>query len=612
MIKSRIGKWGLMVSLQFMIVFLISIVQPCHAGTIFDDFNDGNADGWIAGASCSSPSWCGVGNWRVENGQVTQDFGGDGHMFLLNNYQLSIQSVEVRELWHDMGGGGLTIWRQDDDNWVMVSYPVPIGVAVTEKWCDIPLCPRDANVSVTYYPYQFYERKWQTLKLDANSLTGEIAVYLDGEYLFTHTVGANTRRMGLSGFNSSNAGASFDDFRVTSPTTCGSTLSYGGVTYNTVLIGTQCWFKENLNVGAMIGNTETPDNTAPTLNDPSTVQKWCYDDSTTYCDSEGGLYTWAEANALPNACNSTYCSVPTPNQGICPPGWHIPTDEEFYTLENYLTTPGQICDPTRAGWGCFDAGTKLVLGGSSGFDAIGTGGHETNGDLSFFDRREPSIGFWSSSPCLICSNYGYSYSRSMIYSFTPGNMVYRGWGMNKYGSSVRCLADTTFIVEDEDSDGVNDNVDNCPSDANPDQADSDNDGKGDACDACPLDANNDVDADGVCGNIDNCPNVANPDQVDMDSDGLGNSCDDDADGDGFTRGPDCNDLNALINPLACDIRNDGIDQDCDGVDRTKGKPCAGESDEGLKELTCADGIDNDNDRLIDCSDPDCARKKNCR
>ena len=30
-------------------------------------------------------------------------------------------------------------------------------------------------------------------------------------------------------------------------TTCGNTCSYGGVTYNTVVIGTQCWFKENLN-----------------------------------------------------------------------------------------------------------------------------------------------------------------------------------------------------------------------------------------------------------------------------------------------------------------------------------------------------------------------------
>ena len=156
-------------------------------------------------------------------------------------------------------------------------------------------------------------------------------------------------------------------------TTCGNTCSYGGVTYNTVIVDSQCWFTENLNVGTMITNLEIPDNTAPTLNDPNTVSKWCYNDNPIYCSQEGGLYTWAETNALPNSCNLNPCSVPTPNQGICPIGWHISTDAEFYTLENYLTTPGQTCDPARASWGCSGAGIKLRLGGSSGFDAISAG-----------------------------------------------------------------------------------------------------------------------------------------------------------------------------------------------------------------------------------------------
>jgi len=58
----------------------------------------------------------------------------------------------------------------------------------------------------------------------------------------------------------------------------------------------------------------------------------------------------------------------------------------------------------------------------------------------------------------------------------------------------------------------------------------------------------------------------------------GPTCTDD-DGDGFFVQSgcgtplDCNDFDPGINPAACDIKNDGIDQDCDGVDRTKGKPC---------------------------------------
>ena len=55
---------------------------------------------------------------------------------------------------------------------------------------------------------------------------------------------------------------------------------------------------------------------------------------------------------------------------------------------------------------------------------------------------------------------------------------------------------------DEDEDGVRDDLDNCPEDANEDQTDTDNDGEGDVCDICPLDPDNDADGDGVCGDVD--------------------------------------------------------------------------------------------------------------
>ena len=93
--------------------------------------------------------------------------------------------------------------------------------------------------------------------------------------------------------------------------------------------------------------------------------------------------------------------------------------------------------------------------------------------------------------------------------------------------------------------------------------------------------------------------------------------DDDLDGDGFIKTADCNDLDLSINPDQCDIRKDGIDQDCDGFDRTKGKPCASDGggspvkDEG-KGKTCSDGIDNDVDGYTDCDDSGCDRNKSCR
>jgi len=66
-------------------------------------------------------------------------------------------------------------------------------------------------------------------------------------------------------------------------------------------------------------------------------------------------------------------------------------------------------------------------------------------------------------------------------------------------------------LPDQDGDEVADDVDNCPTKPNADQADGDQDGVGDLCD--------------------NCSGVSNPDQADLDTDGFGNLCDPDRDGD---------------------------------------------------------------------------------
>jgi Ca2+-binding RTX toxin-like protein len=73
-------------------------------------------------------------------------------------------------------------------------------------------------------------------------------------------------------------------------------------------------------------------------------------------------------------------------------------------------------------------------------------------------------------------------------------------------------------IADADGDGVTDGVDNCPSQANADQADADHDGIGDAC------LTPDLDGDGVEDKADNCPEAVNPEQTDTNADGVGDAC----------------------------------------------------------------------------------------
>ena len=123
-------------------------------------------------------------------------------------------------------------------------------------------------------------------------------------------------------------------------------------------------------------------------------------------------------------------------------------------------------------------------------------------------------------------------------------------------------------ANDGDGDGVCGDVDNCPSISNLDQADGDGDGTGDACDACPGDPYNDADGDAVCGDVDNCPDVANPDQLDTDADGPGDACDpcpfdplDDADHDGWCA--DVDNCPEDSNPCQVDSDGNGVGDVCD-------------------------------------------------
>ena len=154
---------------------------------------------------------------------------------------------------------------------------------------------------------------------------------------------------------------------------------------------------------------------------------------------------------------------------------------------------------------------------------------------------------------------------------------------------------------DLDADGVLNNLDNCPTNANPLQEDLDNDGVGDACDACP-----DVAGLPTCNG---CPlNVCGECGIalDTDSDGTANCIDDDDDNDGVVDSADAFPLEASE---SVDTDGDGIgnnaDQDDDGDgadDATDGCPLdANKSAPGQCGCGIAD-TDSDGDGVADCID----------
>jgi uncharacterized protein (TIGR02145 family) len=102
---------------------------------------------------------------------------------------------------------------------------------------------------------------------------------------------------------------------------CGtSTISdIDGNVYNTVLVGNQCWMRENLKV------TKNPDGIA--------ITRRCYENNPVNCDLYGGLYNWT---TMMNGAGSS-STVPSGVQGICPDGWHIPSDAEYTALTDYIT-----------------------------------------------------------------------------------------------------------------------------------------------------------------------------------------------------------------------------------------------------------------------------------
>ncbi len=206
-----------------------------------------------------------------------------------------------------------------------------------------------------------------------------------------------------------------------------------GNVYETVLIGDQCWMAENLKTTHLRDGTPIPYVTDDTEwgagVHPQPSRCCAYDNDSTNIETYGLLYNWY--------------AVDDPS-GLAPEGWHVPTDEEWKTLEMYLGMSEAASD--SPGWRGTNEGSKMAGGyglwedgflressafGESGLDLL-PAGYRTNAGPFYHMSYYSSC--WSSSSYSTPS----AWDRSLYYGRSD---VTRYNYSKSSGFSVRCVRD---------------------------------------------------------------------------------------------------------------------------------------------------------------------------
>lgn len=197
--------------------------------------------------------------------------------------------------------------------------------------------------------------------------------------------------------------------------TCASP-SMDGHSYGVVEIGDQCWFAENLLTTDYADGSAIPEVTDDaTWSGLSSGARSDYDNDASNALTYGRLYNWYAVNN---------------GSGLCPSGWHVPTDEEWTALETYLSANGHsgaegAALKSTSGWYYSGNGTD-----NFGFSALPGGSRSYVGGFG----NAGSVGYWwSSSP-----SGGYAWLRYL----SCGSPAINRSDINpRNGFSVRCLRD---------------------------------------------------------------------------------------------------------------------------------------------------------------------------
>ncbi|MBO6080773.1 MAG: hypothetical protein J6P54_07395 [Bacteroidales bacterium] len=224
---------------------------------------------------------------------------------------------------------------------------------------------------------------------------------------------------------------------------CGtSTLTdYEGNVYATVQIGNQCWMRDNLRTTHYADGTAIPLDSSYT----NSAEPCYYDYSSSAIPltQRGYLYNWPAVMRGASSSNTNPSGV----QGICPTGWHVPSDAEWTQLTDYVSSQSDyLCMnnteniakalSSTTGWSSSSStcavGNNMDLNNSTSFSAM-PAGYRYN--LGFTNSGKYAY-FWSSTE----ASLGNSWYRSFNYNYA---YVYRNNYGKHLGYSVRCLRDET-------------------------------------------------------------------------------------------------------------------------------------------------------------------------
>ena len=232
-----------------------------------------------------------------------------------------------------------------------------------------------------------------------------------------------------------------------------------GNTYNTVQIGKQCWMKQNLRTTRYAnGDTIYMGDSNLSLEMP---YRYYPNNNAGAVNSYGYLYNWA---ALMHGSPSSNTN-PSGVQGICPKGWHVPSDMEWQQLVDYVSSRSDYqwsCATCIAkslaytyGWSSYTinntVGYNQSANNATGFSALPAGHCGYGGGQ--YDYANKAF-FWGATEC----NAVYTYLRILNYDDAH---VTRFGNDKKYGFSVRCICDSLPQVSTSPVSGFTDESVDC-------------------------------------------------------------------------------------------------------------------------------------------------------